>query len=198
LTDDPTGWFEPLYTAATEGRAEIPWDRGGAPHALLVEWARRRSALVIGAGLGDDAEYIASLGFRTLAFDVAPTAVELARERHPGSAVEYVVANLLDPPPEWRGAFDLVFESLTVQSMPRTVRAEATAAVSAMVAPGGTLLVIAAQAAELCEDGPPWPLTRDELEAFATEHLRPLLIEEIPHPDEPGLVRWRAEFRNRF
>jgi len=195
LSDEPTAWFEPLYVAATEGRAEIPWDRGGDPHALLVDWAQRRRALVIGAGLGDDAEYIASLGFRTLAFDVAPTAVDLARERHPGSPVDYAVADLLDPPPEWRGRFDLVFESLTVQSMPPAVHAQAIAAVSAMVAPGGTLLVIATQARAGGSDGPPWPLTRDEVEAFATGDLRAVRIEEIPAADDPSIVRWRAEFR---
>jgi SAM-dependent methyltransferase len=195
LSDEPTAWFEPLYVAATEGRAQIPWDRGGDPHALLVDWARRRRALVIGAGLGDDAEFIASLGFRTLAFDVAPTAVELARSRHPGSDVDYVVGNLLDPPPEWRGTFDLVFESLTVQSMPPAVHAQAIAAVSSMVAPGGTLLVIATQARAGSEGAPPWPLTRAEVESFASGDLRPVRIEEIPATDDPAIVRWRAEFR---
>jgi SAM-dependent methyltransferase len=195
LSDEPTAWFEPLYVAATEGRAQIPWDRGGDPHALLVDWARRRRALVIGAGLGDDAEFIASLGFRTLAFDVAPTAVEMARSRHPGSDVDYVVGNLLDPPPEWRGTFDLVFESLTVQSMPPAVHAQAIAAISSMVAPGGTLLVIATQAREGSQDGPPWPLTRAEVDSFAGDELRAVRIEEIAASDDPAIVRWRAEFR---
>jgi SAM-dependent methyltransferase len=195
LSDEPTAWFEPLYVAATEGRAEIPWDRGGEPHALLVDWAQRRRALVIGTGLGDDAEYVASLGFRTLAFDVAPTAVELARERHPGSPVDYVVANLLDPPPEWRERFDLVFESLTVQSMPPAVHAQAIESVAGFVAPGGTLLVIATQAQAPPQDGPPWPLTRAEIDAFATGGLRPVRVEEIPAPGDSGIVRWRAEFR---
>ena len=195
MSDEPTAWFEPLYVAATEGRAEIPWDRGGEPHALLVDWARRRRALVIGAGLGDDAEYIASLGFRTLAFDVAPTALELARERHPGSSVDYVVGNLLEPPPEWRERFDLVFESLTVQSMPPAVHAQAIESVAGMVAPGGTLLVIATQAQAPPQDGPPWPLTRDEIDAFATGGLRSVRVEEIPAAGQEGIVRWRAEFR---
>jgi SAM-dependent methyltransferase len=195
LSDEPTAWFEPLYVAATEGRAEIPWDRGGEPHALLVDWAQRRRALVIGTGLGDDAEYIASLGFRTLAFDVAPTAVELARERHPGSPVDYVVANLLDPPPEWRERFDLVFESLTVQSMPPAVHAQAIESVAGFVAPGGTLLVIATQAQAPGQDGPPWPLTRAEIDAFATGGLRSVRVEEIPAAGQEGIVRWRAEFR---
>ncbi len=38
MTDDPTGWFEPLYAAAERGEREVPWDRG-EPRDLLVEWA---------------------------------------------------------------------------------------------------------------------------------------------------------------
>ena len=41
MTDDPTGWFEPLYAAAERGEREVPWDRG-EPRDLLVEWAADR------------------------------------------------------------------------------------------------------------------------------------------------------------
>jgi hypothetical protein len=79
---DPTAWFEQLYLGAEAGEEVVPWDRG-EPHPMLVEWAgsldgRGRSALVVGCGLGEDAEYIAGLGFDTMAFDIAPTAVQLA------------------------------------------------------------------------------------------------------------------------
>ena len=75
---DPTGWFEPLYAAASAGEGSVPWDRG-APRALLVEWAESRrpqgrTALVVGCGLGFDAEYVSGLGFATVAFDVSATA----------------------------------------------------------------------------------------------------------------------------
>jgi hypothetical protein len=33
--DDPTGWFERLYTEAARGEAVVPWDRG-SPHQLLA------------------------------------------------------------------------------------------------------------------------------------------------------------------
>jgi hypothetical protein len=74
---DPTGWFERLYVAAEQGTAVVPWDRD-TPNLFLVHWAvggdgPGRRALVVGAGLGRDAEYIASLGFETVAFDVSPT-----------------------------------------------------------------------------------------------------------------------------
>lgn len=200
---DPTGWFEPLYRAAAAGDAVVPW-HAGAPSPLLVEWAgsRRadgsgRRALVVGCGLGDDAEHVASLGFRTVAFDIAPTAIRGARARFPDSAVEYVVADLLDAPPEWREAFDLVVEHITVQALPDPPRASAIAAVSGFVAPGGTLLVISgARSDDEAVDGPPWPLARGEVESFATGGVELVRIEELASgPGRPWSRSWRAELR---
>lgn len=195
---DPTRIFEPLYRAAAEGQVEIPWDRG-APHPLLEEWSRDvdgsgRRALVVGSGLGTDAELLAERGFAVVAFDISPTAVETARGRHPGSGVEYRVADLLAPPGDWAAAFDLVVESLTVQSMPVAFHEPAIANVCRMVATGGTLLVIAT-ARDDAEpvDGPPWPLTRGEVDSFGSYGLEPVAVELVRGEDVPP--RWRAAFR---
>jgi SAM-dependent methyltransferase len=99
---EPTAWFDRLYSAAEAGEVSMPWDRD-APHALLEQWAgdvrgQGRRAVVVGSGLGADAEYLARRGSATTGFDVAPTAVRLARERHPGTSVDYRVADLLDLP----------------------------------------------------------------------------------------------------
>src|SRR3954451_24657282 len=139
---DPTAWFDRLYRAAEAGEAVVPWDRR-APHRLLVDWAQRHRlvgarALVVGCGLGDDAELIASLGYETTAFDIAEAAVEGARRRFPESDVQYVVADLLDPRPEWREAFGFVLESLTVQSLPERLHPDAIRRVTDFVEPGGT------------------------------------------------------------
>jgi hypothetical protein len=192
VVDDPTGWFEPLYERAEAGEAIVPWARD-EPNPLLVEWTRARDlrgdgrrALVVGTGLGDDAEHVAALGFDTVAFDIAPTAIAVARRRFPDSPVDYVVADLLDPPAAWRAAFDLVFESITVQALPPSIHPAAIAAVAGMVAPGGTLLVLSgARADGKHVDGPPWPLTRAEIDAFG---LAPVRVEDLGD-------RWRAEFR---
>ncbi|PXX60905.1 methyltransferase family protein [Nocardia tenerifensis] len=199
--DDPTGWFERLYVEAADGTAVVPWD-APEPNALLVDWLERHAragggtrAMVVGCGLGRDAEHLAELGFETTAFDVAETAIKTARERFPDSPVDYVVGDLLDPPAEWNGAFDLVVESITVQSLPVTVRDVATANVARMVAPGGDLLVIAGIAEEGAKaDGPPWPLTRAEIDAFATGDLRPVEVEQASPAGKPNFVRWRAVF----
>ncbi len=201
--NDPTAWFERLYSEARGGAAVVPWDVV-EPHFVLAEWARGRPldgtgkrALVVGAGLGRDAEFIARFGFDTTAFDISPSAVEDARRRHAGSPVHYRQADLLEPPPEWTQAFDLVIESLTVQSLPDPPRQAAIAQVARLVGPGGTLLVVAAGRAdhEPLEPGPPWPLVRAEVEAFATDGVQPVLIEELRDPGPPPRLRWRAEFR---
>jgi hypothetical protein len=199
--DDPTAWFDRLYLAANEGRAAVPWDRGG-PHPLLPAWVdamqtrgEGRRALVVGSGLGDDAELLASVGFATTAFDISPTAVATAQSRYPDTAVAYVVRSLFDLPAEWLGGFDFVFESQTVQSMPESMRADATAAVRSTVAAGGRLLVIAA-AREDDEpaDGPPWPLTRGQIDAFADDGLHAVEIERLVGPAGPTTWVWRALF----
>ena len=155
---------------------------------------RGKRALVVGAGLGDDAEFVAGRGFETVAFDVAPSAIRAAQRRFPESSVEYVVADLLDPPADWREAFDLVVESITVQALPKELQPDATRNVASFVAPGGTLLVISTALDDDDPwDGPPWPLTRAEVEAFAGGGLQPVRIEPIRDPDVPP--RWRAEFR---
>jgi SAM-dependent methyltransferase len=199
---EPTGWFEPLYAAAEAGRAVVPWDRG-VPHQLLVAWAHAtglhgagRRALVVGCGLGEDAEFVAALAFDTVAFDVSASAIRAARRRFPDSAVHYMTADLLDPPASWRYAFDLVVESMTLQALPDPPRRYAIPNVGHLVAPGGTLLVIARARDEGSEpdDGPPWSLTRAEIDALTATGLRPVQIEEFRDDGPPPTHRWRAEF----
>jgi SAM-dependent methyltransferase len=196
---DPTGWFERLYAGAETGQEVVPWDRG-SPHRYLVQWAEARRlsgngrrALVVGCGLGDDAEYVAGRGFDTVAFDISGSAIRAAQRRYPGSAVHYVTADLLDPPAEWELGFDLVVESLTLQALPDPPRRTAIANVGRPVAPGGTLFAHArARDHGDPDDGPPWGLLRAEIEAIAASGLDVVRIEDI---HEPGSRRWLAEFQ---
>jgi SAM-dependent methyltransferase len=192
---EPSGMFEAIYAGAETGGAKPPWDYG-APRPQLVEWAEARDltgggreALVVGCGYGSDAELLARLGFRTTAFDFAPTAIAAARQKHPASEVNYLVADVLDLPSEWQHRFELVVESLTVQSMPPEQHSAAAQNIAVLVAPAGTLLVLATARDERSDvKGPPWPLTRAELEEFANGDLTLRGVERIE-----GGSWWRAE-----
>lgn len=177
---EDTVWFEQLYADAQAGERKVPWDRGG-PNPFLAQWVRERDldgtgrrALVIGTAFGDDAELLAGRGYEVTAFDISPTAIRGAQLRFPDSAVEYRVADLLDLPQEWREAFDLVAEAITVQALPTSLRDQAIDAIASTVAPGGTLVVISGiHHGDGPRDGPPWPLTREELDRFERT-LRPV------------------------
>ena len=197
---DPTAWFERLYSDAAQGQAIVPWDRR-APHPLLVEWVERQPAtsgrtLVVGSGLGDDAAFLAAHGYRVIAFDISRSAIESARRRFPTSPVDFRVADLLNPPAEWHQRFDLVVETYTTQSLPVRLRPTVVLHVGRFVAPRGKLVVLAvARDGDGPVDGPPWPLSRTDIESFAVEGLEVLSLEEVRDP--PGTHHWRAVFTRR-
>jgi hypothetical protein len=110
--------------------------------------------------------------------------------------VNFQVADLLALPSAWNGAFDLVAELYTVQALYGQAREAAIGALPGLVAPGGTLLVIA-RATD--EENPvrdpammPWPLTRSELGALAGSQLTLRSVEKFLDGEDP--LRWRAEF----
>ena len=206
---DPLGWFDPLYAAARADAdpQRVPWV-DLRPNRFLGEWLRREdprpaagmAVLVVGCGLGDDAEELARRGFAVTAFDFSPTAIDWCRERFPESRVDYRVADLLALPAEWRRGFDLVVDVYTVQSLPLKIRRRALAALAELVAPGGRLLLVAHLRADEVSDpaGPPWPLSRAECGVLVREGgLREEQAEVIADPDgeNPGRERLRLLLR---
>ena len=199
---DPTGWFEVLYREAEEGKSTIPWDdRHPTPH-LVGFWMKHaqqtagKSALVTGCGLGDDAEQLAAWGFRATAFDISETAIRACRKRFPNSTVQYHAANLLEPPKNWRGQFDFVFEANTLQVLPAELRQQAAKNIGAFLRPGGLLLLIARSREPSEPEGQmPWPLTRAEISQFSALGLEELLFEIVHDVEEPEVRRFRVLFR---
>lgn len=196
--DDATGWFEPLYAAAEGDASRIPWQRGTA-HRYVTSWLDQPGldvtgvdAVVVGCGLGDEAADLARRGCRVTAFDVSPTAVAWAQRRFPDLDVDWRVLDLLDLPEELAGAFGLVVEVRTVQSLPAERRDEAMLAVASLVGPGGyllaTLLLATSDEASRTWEGPPWALAPSELATYAMAGLERLGLD---HPtgqqDEPAM-----------
>jgi SAM-dependent methyltransferase len=200
---DPGDWFETLYAEADAGISVVPWD-DGEPNPHLRDWAARADltpgvrTLVVGCGVCDDPGFLARLGCDVTAFDISPTAVAEARRRFADSGVNYQVADLLATPPDWDGAFGLVVEIYTVQPLYGSARAAAIEALPRLVAPGGTLLVIA-RATD--EDDPvrdparmPWAVTKREIESMAGNTLTLRSLERFDDDEDPPTPRWRAEF----
>ena len=199
---DATGWFEILYAQAQGNQQAIHWaDMEANPN--LVHWLDRQDvegkgklALVVGCGLGDDAEELAHRGFEVVAFDIAPTAIAWCRKRFPHSPVEYVVADVFDPPSAWQGGFDFVLEAYTLQVLPADVRSKAIACIAGLLATEGTLLVICrGRSAEEPPGNLPWPLTTEELEVFKGAGLQQVQFEDYFDQEEPPKRRFRVEYQ---
>jgi SAM-dependent methyltransferase len=199
---DATGWFEQLYTQAQGNEQAIHWaDMEVNPN--LLGWLDRRNmqgkgklALVVGCGLGDDAEELARRGFEVVAFDIAPTAIAWCRQRFPQSPVEYVVADVFDPPRGWQGSFDFVLEAYTLQVLPADVRRKAIASIAGFLAKEGTLLVICRGRSPQEPSGElPWPLTTEELNLFKSAGLRQVQFEDYFDQEEPAVRRFRVEYQ---
>jgi hypothetical protein len=110
--------------------------------------------------------------------------------------VDYHVANLLDPPAYWRGQFDFVLESHTLQVLPAALRPQATKNIAGFLRPGGHLLVVARHREPSDPVGDmPWPLTRAEIDAFTAHGLKEVLFDILPDVNEPDVRRFRVLFR---
>ncbi len=182
--------FEEIYVRAGDDLGAIPW-AALAPNPALVAWLDQQpspagdAALIIGCGLGDDAEEAARRGYQVTGFDLSPTAIRHCRERFPGSAADYRVADLFHLPAAWAGTFGLVVEIRTLQSLPPPQRAAAAAAIAAAVRPGGRIFV---RCLARDDDEPPvsrpWPVSRRELRGFTAAGLR-----ETGFADQPPCRR---------
>jgi SAM-dependent methyltransferase len=198
---DPTAeFFESLYACAGDDYSQIPWARL-SPRPVLVDWldaeppAAGTLSLVVACGLGDDAEELARRGCVVEAFDVSPTAIDMARHRFPDSSVTYLVADLFELPSSWRERFDLIVEVQTIQSLPPSEHRAAVTAISTCLAPGGRMFLRTAVRGEYQRAlSRPWPLTLSELRWFEDEGLE--LTARLTPDDEFTHLEYRRPPRD--
>ncbi len=195
-------WFDSVYELAGKDAAGVPW-ADLQPKRALVSWLeslpeaeRTGRAIDVACGLGDNAEAIARVGFETTAFDFSKKAVEWAQNRFADSSVNYSVADLLNQPADWAGAFDFVHETYTIQALRGEMRQAAIPAIAGLLAPGGRLLVICRGRDDGEEiEGPPWPLDRLELGAFIEHGLEEVRFEDYIETRDRPIRHFRVEYR---
>jgi ubiquinone/menaquinone biosynthesis C-methylase UbiE len=188
---DFAGFFDAVYAGADGDTNGVPW-ADLEPHPLALSWLQQhdvqgqgKRALVVGCGLGDDAEELAKRGFHVTAFDVSPNAIAWAKQRFPDSSVNYQATNLLEAPAVWQQAFDFVLEIYTIQALLVKLRTQAIESIARFVAPGGQLLVVCRGRDNDEELGTmPWPLSRTDLAQFEQAGLRETSFEDIRAGDQ--------------
>ena len=145
------------WDSAYRNKRRPPWDKGRPSTELrkLVEEGvlRPGRAVELGCGTGTNAVYLASHGFDVTAIDIAPTALNRAREKA-GKAemkVHWVLADVLAIPE--LGTFDFIFDRGCYHGVRRTGVARYVETLRRLSRPGTRFLVLAGNANE-----PPPPL----------------------------------------
>ena len=206
---DNVGWFEEFYKEAAGDNEQIPW-ADLEPNRFFREWAEDvglkgegRTALVVGCGLGDDAKYLADLGFDVTGFDISPTAIEWAKKLHAETEIKFEVADLFEPRAEWVAAddandtgFDFVLEIYTIQPLPIEIRESVIDAIARFVAKDGELVVVTRGRED--DEEPvelPWPLSRKDLSRFETHGLKQTDFRIIDGDEDPPVPRFVVQYR---
>ncbi len=177
---------------------DMPWEKG-APAPGLVDFLAAHRELpgetvcVPGGGSGHDAGEWAKAGFRVYGYDIAPSAVQLSRERAQaeGWRGAFRGADFLRDEPPFQ--FDWLFEHTLFCAIQPEERECYVRAVLRWLKPGGHYLAINYLIADT--DGPPFGVGRPELWRRFAPHFE-LLQEWMPrsYPNRTGLERafwWR-------
>jgi SAM-dependent methyltransferase len=198
---DPLGWFDALYSESAGDPSKIPW-ADLEPNKYFKVWADKtklrgdgRTALVVGCGLGDDANLLSRLGFKVTAFDISATAVKWAKKLYAEANIDFRTADLFHPPPEWIGAFDFVLEIYTIQPLPIEMRPQVIDAIAEFVKPGGKLVVVTRGRDD--DDQPdelPWPVSRLDLTRFVEHDLLEMAFTVLPSFEEDEPDRFIVEY----
>jgi cyclopropane fatty-acyl-phospholipid synthase-like methyltransferase len=179
---------------------DMPWEKG-APSPGLVDFLQAHPELphgtvcVPGCGTGHDVRAWAGNGFETCGFDLAPSAIRLAREATAaaGLRAEFCQSDFLrDAPPR---LFQWIFEHTLFCAIQPSEREIYVQAVLNWLQPGGQYLAVNYLIPD--KDGPPFGTTIEELHNLFLPHFD-LLQEWIPrsYPNRTGLERmlwWRRK-----
>jgi SAM-dependent methyltransferase len=167
----------------------LPWDTGRPSLEMQSVLSRNAvqpcRALEVGCGTGPNSVWLANQGFDVTGVDLSPLAVELAQKRAQAAGVNarFVVGDVLDLP-DLEGPFAFFFDRGCYHAVRRSAPQQYALAVARQLVSGARGLVLAGNAREPHDPGPPVVTEqqiRDELGlAFQILDLHEFRFDEAP------------------
>jgi SAM-dependent methyltransferase len=169
----------------------LPWDTG-QPSSQLQRVVTQTPlqpcrALELGCGTGTNCVWLAQQGFDVTGVDLAPLAVERAEERAhaAGVNVRFVVADVLQLP-DLGGPFEFFFDRGCYHAVRRDAPDAYAPAVARQLAAGARGLILAGNAREPHDHGPP-VVTEEQIRHELGPAFRILDLHEFRFDEAPGV-----------
>lgn len=141
--------------------------------------------LVLGAGSGNDAAYLASLGHKVTAIDFSDEAISRAQKKYANQTnLKFVKADLFSLPPEYDGSFDLIFEHTCYCAIDPERRSEMAKVWRRCLSETGFLLALFFTIDR--PNGPPFGATEWELRERLKKGFRNLYWMRLRHQSHPS------------
>ena len=170
---------------------DLPWDTGRPSSELQRVLSQNKiqpsRALELGCGTGTNSVWLAQQGFEPTGVDLAPLAIERAEERAhlAGVKARFVVADVLGLP-DLGGPFTFFFDRGCYHAVRRDAPDQYAPAVARQLASGGRGLVLAGNAREPHDPGPP-VVTEEEIRVELGTTFQILDLHEFRFDEAPGV-----------
>jgi len=170
---------------------DLPWDTGQPSSELQRVFSQNTiqpcRALELGCGTGTNSVWLAQQGFEVTGIDLAPLAVERAeqRARAAGVKVHFVVADVLQLP-DLDGPFAFFFDRGCYHAVRRDAPEQYAPAMARQLASGGRGLILAGNAREPHDPGPP-VVTEEQIRDELGLAFHILDLHEIRFDEAPGV-----------
>ncbi len=167
-SDKPEFWRNRYVQHAT------PWDldEPAPPFVSLLasppDILKPGRLVAPGCGYGHDAALFGRHGYDVLGVDIIPEAIAAANERY-GEDARFVCGDFFHPPEEMLGRFDVMMEHTFFCAIPPLLRPDYVGSASRLLRPGGLLVGLFWLLHDT--DGPPYGVTRDEIEILMSPHF---------------------------